>query len=97
MTQAFNVFIGWFTSWGMYVYREFALCSLHSAVFEIVSFRPVMTGEHSDLRSRKVSSRFGQRVENCGRGGEEGTVSLAFKRLVGDWAPSKLRAVHTPA
>ena len=49
--------------------RELALCSLHFVVFEIVSFRTVMTEEHSDLRSRKVSSRFGQRMGNCGGGG----------------------------
>ena len=85
----------------MYACRELALCSLHFVVFEIVSFRTVMTEEHSDLRSRKVSSRFGQRMENCGGGGGlgvgGGTVSLAFKRLVGYWTPSKLRAVHIPA
>ena len=93
MTQAFNVFIGWFTRWGMYVCKESALCSLHFVVFETVSFRIVMTELHSCLRGRKVSFRFAQRMGSC----REGPAPSAYKRLGSDWAPSKVRAIHTPA
>lgn len=75
---------------------QLAFCCL----FEIVSFRTVMTEERSDLRSRKVSSRFGQRMGTVSQVGVlvgGGTVSLAFKKLVGDWTQASSEMfIHQP-
>lgn len=85
MTQAFNVFIGWFPRWGMYICRELALWSLHFVFFETVSFRIVMAELNCCLRGGKVSFGSAQRMGSC----REGPVPSAFKRLGSDWAQAK--------
>lgn len=82
MTHAFNAFTGWFISWGMYVYKELALCNLHFIVFEIISFRIVVTEEHPCLRGR-------DEPQNCIESGELQWVVLLPQDLGGKEVPGQ--------